>query len=188
MVAAFEGLKWGSKIDSTWPSTTTQIRKRPGPPAAATPVSNRRARAGKEATTAEARKAAAGPRVAPPQNVCPRSRRRRRSAARPAAISSVMTTNPISSAGDGSIATRMGASVVPATSNDARLIQSAMPATVAALTAVTAGPRKKGSGGFFMALGERIGSRRTSCAGPVPRAPPAPTHASGKPGCPNPHL
>ena len=41
-------------------------------------------------------------------------------------------TNPISSASDGSIATRTGAAVVPATSNDARLNQSATPAIVAA--------------------------------------------------------
>jgi hypothetical protein len=51
----------------------------------------------------------------------------------PAAINKVRATNPSNSAIDGSIATRTGTAVVPATSNDARLSQSATPATVAAL-------------------------------------------------------
>ncbi len=50
----------------------------------------------------------------------------------PAAMSNASATNPTSSASDGSIATRTGAAVVPATSNDARLSHSATPAIAAA--------------------------------------------------------
>ena len=80
-------------------------------------------------TNSERAKSGSSASVAGSQN----ARLVRRSEAMPAAVSKRGPRILTSSASDGSIATRTGAAVVPATSNDARLSHSAVPATVAAL-------------------------------------------------------
>ena len=142
--------------------------------AAAARESNRRAMAGREAPAAEREERQQGVGGRFPERRRLPSRTQRGDAGRD---EQRQDDKPTSSASDGSIATRTGAAVVPATSNDARLSQSAMPATVAALTAVTAGPRNRGSGLLIRRI-EHIGSRRTGYAGPDATAPRARTRAA----------
>ena len=148
--AAFEGLTCGSRIQSTCPTTMTQITKRPGP-ASSRSAGNQSAthgRYGRISSDRPNRGSSESPTAS--QKGSSRGLPRRTSDANPAATRSDMTTKPISSASDGNMATRSVADVVPATSKDARLSQSAMPAVAAA-----AMDCKKAPGAFFMPALER---------------------------------